>query len=75
MKPVHASDNVNDSDRKVFENVDDSLLEFLENMVTMSEKKDSASNYSTRVSHFSNALSLTVRGIIDVSKMLLGKRY
>ena len=75
---LNVKSTVNDSDREKFESVDDDRYEFLENMATMFEKMDTAtSKYPTRVmsltSQTSNALSLSIRGIIEIIKMLLGK--
>ena len=58
--------------------VDDDRFGFLENMATMFEKMDIAtSKYPIRVmsltSQTSNALSVSIRGIIEINKVFLGK--
>ena len=75
-KLTYAADNLNDSDHvEKFESVDDDRFEFLANMATMFKQMDTAtSKYPTRVmsltSQTSNALSLSIRGIIEIIKML-----
>ena len=69
---------LNDPDRKVFEDIDDNRFDFLLNMSQMFAKMDTSSTiFPTRVmcltSQTSNALSLTIKGMVAIIKMILGK--
>ena len=79
VKSPHTAKKLNDPDRRVIRDIDDDRFPFLENMVCMFEKMDPASSrYPGRImcltSQTSQALSVTLRGIIEVSKTLLRKR-
>ena len=79
VKSPHTAKKLNDPDRRVIRDIDDDRFPFLENMACMVEKMDPASSrYPGRImclaSQTSQALSVTLRGIIEVSKTLLRKR-
>ena len=69
---------LNDTDRETFQGTDDHRFDFLLKMSQMFEKMDTASTiFPTRVmcltTQTSNALSLTIQGIVEIIRMFLGK--
>ena len=68
---------MNDPARRVIRQTNDDRFTFLEDMACMFEKMDPASKYTGRVkcltSQTSKALSVTLRGVVEVSKTLLQK--
>ena len=78
VRSPHTATKLNDPDRETFRRVDDDRFEFLKNMAGMFEKMDSeSSKYPGRVmcltSQSSNALSVTIRGVVEATKTLLQK--
>ena len=76
VKSPHTAKKLNDPDRRVTRDIDDDRFPFLENMACMFEKMDPASSrYPGRVmcltSQTSQALSVTLRGVVEVTKTLL----
>ena len=69
----HTATKLNNPDRETFRRVDDYRFEFLEHMAGMCGKMDSSSSkYPGRVmcltNQTSNALSVTIRGVVEVAK-------
>ena len=78
VKSPHTATKLNDPDRRVIRQTNDDRFTFLEDMACMFEKMDPASSkYPGRVkcltSQTSKALSVTLRGVVEVSKTLLQK--
>ena len=76
VKSPHTATKLNDPDRRVIRDIDDDRFPFLENMACMFEEMSAATaKYPGRVmcltSQTSQALSVTLRGIVEVSKTLL----
>ena len=76
VKSPHTAKKLNNPDRRVIRDVNDDRFPFLENMACMFQKMDPTSSpYPGRVmcltSQTSQALSVTLRGIVEVSKTLL----
>lgn len=78
VKSPHTARKMNDPDRKIITHKNDERFLFLENMARMFEKMDASSSlYPGRVmcltSQTSQALAVSLRGIVEVSKTLLKK--
>ena len=76
VKSPYTATKLNDTDRRVIRDVEDDRFPYLESMAGMFEKMDPAnSQYPGRVmcltTQTSKALSLTLRGVVAVSKTLL----